>query len=176
VNLYHVDRKQTLVSGQVLELTRFNDILLTGRGVTDPTLLQRHVDDMFPQGVSRHGDQYFLGHQSLATVASPSIELTFEYVRRAYFPDKPSRFVSWFAADSLDGARAIRTRYFQGVGRIWHVTGGTAFRADMQLLHLRGSILQISQNAHTYWSGAGGQNPQWEYLLTAPVTVLELIE
>lgn len=56
---------------------------------------------------------------------------------------------------------------------IWEVESDVAFKADMRLLTLQGSLLGLSYNAHRYWSGiSSGNNPVWEYLMVPPVRVL----
>lgn len=164
-NFYTVDRLQTLRSAQVLELTRFQDL--------QPPELQTHVDEMFPTGVSQHGDQYFLKNSSRANIASPAVELLFEYVRRSHFPDKPSRFQSWFGVESLDDAKAFRARFGAGTGTIWRVASKEFLRANMNLLTSQQTTLAYSWFAHAYWRGESGpMNPFWEFLLVPPVQVL----
>ncbi len=152
-----------------MDLGRFDDL--------KPPELQGHVDAMFPKGVSRHGDHYFLQNSSRAAVASPAIELLFEYVRRANFPERPSRFQSWFGVQSLDEARAFRVRFCSGQGPIWRVTANQFFRANMNLLTSQQTTLVYSWFAHTYWRGDVGPVPAfWELLLVPPIKVLELIQ
>ena len=165
---YIVDRIGTLRQGQVLNLERFNDL--------KPPQLQSHVDEMFPNGVSRHGERYFLKNSTYASVASPAIELLFEYVRRAHFPERPSRFQSWFAVDSITDAKGFRNRFGQGQGAIWRVASETVWQADMNLLTAHQTTLVCSWFAHTYWRGEAGPGQTfWEFLLTPPVHVLECI-
>src|SRR5688572_10873944 len=95
-----------------------------------PPELQEHVSALFPLGVSRHGEEYFLRSSSRADVASPAIELLLEYVRRANFPSRPSRFASWFGVSSVDEALAFRRRFCGGQGRLWLVSAEDSFRAN----------------------------------------------
>lgn len=78
---FTVDRVGTLTKGLEIDLVKYKDIR--------PAELQNHVDSMFPKGVSRHGDYYFLGNESFAKVTNPSIEILFEYVRRARYGYAP---------------------------------------------------------------------------------------
>lgn len=50
-----VDRKRGLVEDQVIGLVRYSDL--------DPPELQAHMDELFPDGVSFHGDFYFLNSE-----------------------------------------------------------------------------------------------------------------
>ena len=165
---YTVDRLSKLQGGQVLQLLKSKDL--------HPKELQTHVDALFADGVSPHGDKYFLRNSSLASVASPAIEFLFEYVRRAHSPRRPSRFQSWFATESIEDAKSFRTK-FGGSGPIWQVTAAIHFRANMNLLTSNHTSLVYSWFAHTYWRGeAGPVDPFWEVLLVPPVRVLERVE
>jgi len=139
--------------------------------------LQAHVNHLFPRGVSSHGNSYFLNGSRRSDIASPLIELVFEYVRRGCFPDRPSRFECLFACESLEQASVFRERH--GNGSIWKVQCDNVFRADMGLLALgQESILLTSYRAHRYWSGLAGYSAQpfWERLLVPPIRVLERVE
>jgi hypothetical protein len=159
-----VDRRETLSQGKIINLTKFGDI--------KPPELQVHVDDMFPAGVSNHGDQYFLNNNQKATIASPSIEIIYEYVRRASFSNKPSRFQSFFACGSELGAINFRQRYGKETDSIWLVEAEEYFMGDMNLLQIENSILVISYFANKYWRGEPGDNPFWEILLNPPISVV----
>jgi len=164
---FTVDRSGALASGMEIAIRRHTDI--------NPPFLQKHVDAMFPDGVSKHGDLYFLNNESRANVTGPAIELLFEYVRRAHFPDKPSRFASFFAVDSLPAAIEFNAKYGGGAAAIWEVEANAHFRGDMTLLTSGQSNLFYSYFAHLYWSGeAGPEKPFWEILLACPVKVLQL--
>lgn len=169
---YHIDRLGTLRSDSVIGLTRYDDI--------DPEALQQHVDQLFPEGVSSHGERYFLRNGTPAIVISPAIELLFEYVRRSSYADKPSRFQSFFAFGSLNDASNFREKFCNSQGTIWRVEydDSGAFKADMNVLTLRDSLLVSSYRAHRYWQGLpdpSGEPPVWEYLLPPPVTILSRI-
>jgi hypothetical protein len=122
---YHVDRKNHLVAGQVLNL--IHPTIQHPPEIPDLTEFGR---EMFPDGVSRHGDQYFYS-ASKTDQKEPIIEVLLEYYRRAYFPDKPSRFQSWFGVESLDAACCFQTKFCQGEGVVWHVETDNYFKADM---------------------------------------------
>jgi hypothetical protein len=167
-SFYHVDRGSRLSEGQTIQLVRYANIT--------PLELQRHVDDMFPEGVSRHGNFYFLNSQSHPSLASPNIEVVFEYVRRALCPSRPSRFQSFFAFPTKDAALRFRKNYCSSIGKVWEVTASHSFTADMALLRPGSSILFYSYFAHLYWQGQpGSRNPEWEVLLIPPVTILRQV-
>lgn len=165
LSFYHVDRNLSLSKGQTIQLVRYTNIR--------PPVFQRHVDMMFPAGVSSHGNDYFLNNKSSSSIASPNIELVFEYVRRAFYESRPSRFQSFFAFSTKGAALLFRKNYCGSTGKVWEVTAPHSFTTDMTLLTRRDSILIFSYRAHLYWQGQpSGPNPEWEVLLTPPVTIL----
>lgn len=165
---FTVDRWGTLSEGMELCTQRHTDINLPE--------LQEHVDFLFSDGVSRHGDAYFLSNESKASVTSPAIELLFEYVRRSYFPNKPSRFTSFFGVSSLPAAVEFNARFGARKGAIWEVEASDYFRGDMNLLTSNATTLVHSYFAHLYWKGEDGPiQPFWEVLLVPPVRVLRQI-
>jgi len=168
---FTVDRAGALVPGVVLGRTRHRDI--------EPPELQDHVDELFPRGVTRHGNEYLLNGGKPAQDVSGNIELLFEYVRRARFPNAPSRFESIFGWEDPQAARDFGLRCGQPNAAVWEVESTLGpFRADMRCLTLDGSVLGISYLAERYWSqleAAQVGQPEWELLLTPPVRVLRKI-
>lgn len=162
---FTVDRERKLAPCQLITLVRYNDV--------SPRELQTHVSNLFPQGVTSHGECYLLRGQTPANGVNAVIELLFEYVRRSQFPGCPSRFQSLFACKSLSDAEAFKTQYGTPESLIWEVEANNAFKADMKLLTLQGSLLTLSYNAVRYWSSLPSDaNPFWEFLLIPPVSVI----
>lgn len=158
---YTVDRLTSLNENLSIQLISYQDI--------SPKELQDHVNDMFPDGVSKHGDTYFLKNKSLGKVINSNIELLFEYVRRTKYIDKPSRFQSFFAFEKKEDALNFKQKYGNPDNLVWEVEGKNYFKADMNLLILGASILQISYLANQYWQGNSSDNPVWEILLKPPI-------
>ena len=167
---YTVDRKETLQQGIEITLQKYNDI--------KPDYLQKHVDMMFPDGVTLHGEQYFLRNTTKGIIITPAIELLLEYVRRAFFQSLPSRFQSLFGFESIDYAKKFRSQYGNPNAPIWKVEVELYFRADMSLLTLANSLLFSSYFAYQYWSGdsSPSNKPFWEILLVPPVKILRKID
>ena len=166
MNLYTVDRAGTLVEGHVYPLIQHADV--------DPPVLAAHVKELFPDGVSAHGERYFLRNEAQALIASPMLELLFEQVRRATHAERPSRLQSMFAVETLSEAHQFQSQY--GGTAIYKVSADVMFRGDMNLLHAGSSTLVTSWFAHQYWKGdAGPQDPFWEWLLKCPVHVGERV-
>ena len=166
---FTVDRNRTLEEGRVINLVKYSDVR--------PPELQVHIDFLFPDGVTSHGESYMLRGRTPAKGVNEVIELLFEYVRRSRFPSRPSRFQSVFAFENIDQAVDFRNEYGTPDSLIWEVESDVAFKADMRLLTLEGSLLTLSYNAHRYWKGiSSGDNPLWEYLMVPPVKVIRRID
>src|SRR5262245_15694032 len=121
--------------------------------------LRTHVGELFPDGLSLHGWQYMVErHDFIRPTNSDAlfvnhnmvVELVFEYVRRAVFPSRRSRFQSFFAWESLEMARAFRK---EGQA-LYRVESSYIFRADQSWLTLGVQNAIASLSAHRYWSSA----------------------
>ncbi len=166
---FTVDRNKTLEEEQIINLVKYTDV--------NPLELQVHIDSLFPDGVTSHGECYILRGQTPAKGVNEVIELLFEYVRKSYFPSRPSRFQSFFASENIDQAVNFRNKHRTSDSLIWEVESNVAFKADMRLLTLQGSLLKLSYNAHLYWKGIPGEsNPVWEYLMVPPVKIIRKID
>lgn len=166
---YTLDRLQTLRENLNVTLVRYSDIT--------PPQLQLYVDELFPEGVSTHGERYFLRNTSRPNELSPSIELLFEYVRRANFPHRPSRFQCMFGFETPNDTVKFREQFGNNQGVIWEISVEQYFKANMSLLRFGDSILLYSYFANKYWAGEAGSdpNPFWEILLIPPIKVIRKI-
>ncbi|CAN7784040.1 hypothetical protein LJR296_008234 [Cupriavidus necator] len=137
--------------------------------------LAAHFERDFPQGVTEHGQRYL---NTLATERDSAIELVWEYVRRAHFPDRPSRLTSAFAWRTLEEAKAFRASAGVPLAKVWAVDASEGFVANMSLLNIASSTLRVMQLADLYWNGKEGPTglglkaPNWEVLLSGSVTVV----
>jgi len=170
--LYTVDRLGTLKPGMVIQLQQHRDI--------SPQYLQDHVDSLFPDGVSSHGERYFLQAGSKGNIASPAIELLFEYIRKTSFSNKPSRFESFFACESIDDAKSFRSQFGSHEQKIFEIqSDGPKHKCNMKLLHNDLSNLYFSYAAHQYWLGNQGISELgefWEIILSLPVKVGDVVQ
>jgi len=170
---FHVDRLMKLHEGEIITLTKYDDI--------KPEELQMHVNFLFPDGISCHGKKYiwsenkYLNNCTMVN-SSELIEYLFEYVRKSYYPQRPSRFKSIFAFDNFEEAKNFRNGYNNSIGNIWEVEANNFFKADMNLLRLGNSLLEADYNANLYWKGETIENPVWEYLLVPPVKVIRKVD
>jgi hypothetical protein len=169
---YTVDRVGNLSDGLEISLTKHEDIR--------PPELSLHVNKLYPDGVSAHGERYLLQSESRGNIASPAIELLFEYVRQSYFPDKPSRFQSFYACASVAEAQEFKRLYGSANNSIWEVkTDNNYFSGNMRLLDNNQTSLVCSYISHEYWNGNKGPKELHgiqELLLELPVTIGSKIE
>jgi hypothetical protein len=174
---FAVDRAGTLTEGMVLDLVRHVD--------EEPECFQTHLDSLLPSGLSAHGERYLLSNDSRGSIASPIIELLFENVRKAHFPDCPSRFQSTFACCSfaccsVEEAQQFKTFYGEDNSPIWEIyTEGPVFKRNMRLLDNNQTNLICSYLAHEYWSerqGPAELSGLTEVFLELPVKVGARIE
>lgn len=192
--LYHLDRSGRLSKGVRLNLvssTTDDQLRAEGAGA--------EVARMFPNGISPHGLRYlstvcvrlfeapFFNFGAISgELSSVLIEQTLELVRRADFPNMPSRFQSVFCVDDpsdLDAWPEITA------------TGGTLFEitpenpskvARLDASFLKGGFTEIVGNmgvdecysipmcvtiAYRYWSGERSESPKPEVLVELPATV-----
>lgn len=137
--------------------------------------LDRHVLDMFPEGLSIHGWFYAALSARYRDLMHPDAaqEIVFEYVRRAAFPHMPSRFQCFFAFDDLDRVKAFAAAT-SPVYRVVELRAEKFVRLDMNWVIIPKQTAGLSYVAHQYWSGAATGKPDWEYLLVPPVDVIEI--
>jgi hypothetical protein len=182
---YSVDRSGLYQTGRALDLWQQDPVL--GRPFWrlpdwfEANDLRTHVAELFPDGLSLHGWQYMVErHDFIRPTNSDAlfvnhnmvVELVFEYVRRAVFPSRRSRFQSFFGWESIEMARAFRK---EGQA-LYRVESSSIFRADQSWLTLGVQNAIASLSAHRYWSGAPSGTPRWEILLAPPVRVMERID
>lgn len=97
-----------------------------------------------------------------------------ELIRRLEFPEKQSRYQSFFAFDNLQAAKE-----FLPSGRekaqIFRVQAANAEKKDQNLIEV-GTLAQVFSKGRRYWRGDKSENPDWEVLLEPPVEVVEKVE
>ncbi|WP_421590924.1 hypothetical protein [Shinella sp. M27] len=133
--------------------------------------LRVHCLELFPEGLSIHGWQFLTSRNWVQGQNEPflthneGIELVFEFVRLAHFPDRPSRMQSYFAFDSIEQVKSFSD------APVYEMMPAASFMADMNWLKVGGQFAYASYNAHQYWRGAATPDPRWEYLLVPPVVI-----
>lgn len=102
-------------------------------------------------------------------------EWMFELVRRSEFPDRPSRFQSFFGCETEEEAAAFRSD-FGPDAQIVEIEYDDGHRADMDLLSTESFAHGLHQ-ASTYWRGeSGSDDPIWELLMQPPVDVVGIVD
>ena len=183
---FHVDRNGVLAPGQGLHLRRLDQ--LTPQQRIPERALQTHAETLFPDGLSNHGMGYlfwqnvmsfprvagFYDDPTLNTMRSHCMDLVWEFVRRAAFEQRPSRYESVFCWESRDDASRFLSAMGGPPAAIWEVDGNETFRADMNLLTM-GTALETSHFAHRYWRGEAKTNmaPLWECFLAPGAVVIQ---
>lgn len=156
---YHVDRTDTLKNLKTIELIKPNV----------PEEFKETLLELFPNGLSYHGVHYAL-QSSEEQHISTSIEQIFELYRQMYFPDKPSRFQSFFAFTSLEDAINFTLDY--PLAKIYKVSidHDNYHIGDMNLVKGE-TIIQCHKFALDYWSGRLSNEPLKEVLLVPPIRI-----
>jgi hypothetical protein len=153
----------------VLDIEHHDDVL--------PPDLQVYVDELLPAGVTYHGELHLLRGQP-SPVMDPWLEVLWEHVRRADFPDAPSRYQS---VETLAEAQRFQAK-FPPTGVVWEVEATRYVRSDMTFTSGISSPLVASYFARCYWAGQprpssdAPSEPWWELLLTPPVTVVRRVD
>src|SRR3954451_20277879 len=136
------------------------------------------IQRRFPAGVSNHGAQYLAGWPADNGPGFVA-EALCEAVRLAEARDKPSRMTSWFAAETLEDARAFVTAFRTNTFvDIWRADGEVVHRANMALLQaLNLPVVAALEQASAYWRGEQGPVvANWEVLVAPGMRLLEVVE
>lgn len=139
-----------------------------------PIELHNMVTNLFPRGVSKHGDGYFLSANAIAGQINFSIDWGLEFYRRAMRPSTPSRYECIFACETLAGAVAFRSQYRSPNSPIYEVEADEDLihRGDMALLNNTNCCLVYTYQIEHYWAGTTFlQQPFWEILIPLPATI-----
>lgn len=132
-------------------------------------MLNKALFELFPDGISYHGVHYALQSYKWQHT-STSAEQIFELYRQLYFPNKPSRFQSFFAFTSLEDAINFTLDY--PLAKIYEVSidHENYHIGDMNLVKGE-TIIQCHKFALDYWSGRLSDNPLKEVLLIPPIHI-----
>lgn len=170
MDLFTVDRRRSLSNGFVCKLIEHGDI--SPREISDLCM------ELCPGGVSFHGELYLVRNERSTSVTDANTEIIFELVRRAKYPNRPSRYQSLYALDDLETARQFMDITGANGSPVYKVESEDSFRADMHLLDSRMSAIVKTYFANLYWQGLPHPAllPFWERLVPCPVTIGEQIE
>ncbi|MNW44388.1 hypothetical protein D3C74_216220 [compost metagenome] len=169
---YHVDRFNKLSAGMTICL---QDIYV------EPAILKTILDKRYPNGLSLHGDKYYGQPASKETLQDILTENIYEYERKLYFPDRPSRLQSFFASETIEGAMFWVSRIGVKNYTIWEIEfpDDRFVKLDAAWLGVNKddlSFLVAAYFAEKYWSGEASENPQWELLIQTPVKIISSVK
>jgi hypothetical protein len=113
---------------------------------------------------------------------SEMLDLLLERTREAHFTDKPSRYQSVFAVETLDEALAFRASHGNPAHPVYELEPlGKAHRGDMSVYTYAtpSSVAMLDHWMHLYWRGETLTVPnyktQWEHVLELPVAVVKKV-
>ena len=184
-----MDRLYNLKMGSVIEKTPCGsmNVFQALMPFADDKYL-RHLNKLCTDGLSNHGKIYLSNPWDMKSVAT-LLELYFEYIRHIHYRNRPSRFQSLFAFDSLERAERFKLQYAKSSDIPYNRAGliceieyhGLCFMADMN--HLRTDLNPEIQKqyAFAYWKGEPYStdehySPDTEYLLELPVKISRIID
>lgn len=141
-----------------------------------------HLRSFLGEGISEHGFRYLVARRSEPpkTDTNGMLEMLAEYLRRAEYSDRLSRFRAFFAVRQREDADRFAKEYppertareAPPPAEVWEVEGEMAFETDMRRLELGATWLTALSNLHAYWQGIPTNEPLFEVLLRMPVTVI----
>ncbi|HHX62151.1 MAG TPA: hypothetical protein GX707_15795 [Epulopiscium sp.] len=172
---YHIDRTNSLKEGDIIELQIFDDI--------KPAFLGQILNSNYPEGLSRHGGLYYISQSNQVNMKEFILENLLEYERLLKFPDKVSRFESFFASQTLDEAliwKSILSHNPLDKFTIWEVEFNheNYLHLDSSWLYCdiyNFSPLYTAFFANKYWSGETSENPKMELLIKPPIKIVKKV-
>lgn len=166
---YHVDRTNRLTVGQEINLNYVS---------IKPQFVMNNAISLYNGYLSYHGEQYSITNYNISD-SSHTTEQIFELIRMKDFPNKVSRFQSFFAFSSLDHAKLFLEKHKNLNNRscpIYKVEWNhdNFHYGDMNLVK-GDSILQSYSLSHEYWSGLKKVDSIMEVLIKPPVKIVSRI-
>lgn len=169
---YHIDRVGSLPLGEVTISKDYFGCMNSNNA--------DYLRDFFIGGISKAGEIYVKSFDKANEMHTLSIiETIFEYVRSLYFNDKPSRFQSVFACETMEDVESW-AEYFKCVGelKIRRIEFHNYCKCDAMwrdICRLEDYFVPsvVYYCAKQYWSGAISPNPRLELVIPLPVLVLE---
>lgn len=164
MELFMVDRRGVYSTGDVVMPKRFTDI--------SPAEMSSLADKLFPCGLAPQGEGYFINNVAMIYGINEFIDWGLEFYRRGVCPEKPSRYTSLFAWDSVEKARKFRLTDGKPSDKIFTIQTDNYHRGDMSLLRNDQSVLAFTYRMELYWSGdTFNSEPVWEFICPLPVAI-----
>lgn len=171
---YHIDRLGLLKPNDLIELQLVNNI--------NPEYLNEMLNIKYPLGLSNHGKTYCSCLNTEKNKNSYLIETFVEYERLLNFPNKFSRFQSFFAAETLE-----ECIYWNNILNpdnqfsVWEIEFEHDNFLKLDASWLKGDVskqffLYYSDFACKYWSGAVSEKPSLELLIKPPIRIVRKVQ
>lgn len=177
MKLYHIDRNNTLHSGQKLELQ--NDIYFPDRNC------QKQVDlvlSYYKEGISNHGISYLLLNplkNNRVMELSNVMEIILEYERMLNYSDKLSRYQSFFAFDKNGVKQFIDLKGLdKSAISIYEVESEYYEKHNMNLIS-GDTNYNITAMSKLYWENKTdpyNRSVLYEYLLKFPINIIKKVK
>lgn len=177
---YHIDRLKLLRPNQIIQIDKFYKAPLDE--------LQTLISDYYPDGLSKHANQYYLHPTNEYNVGNSVYELLFEYERKLNFPELISRYQAFFALQTLDDVKDWLS-FFDSKNQykfpVWEIDTLDSKVQEYDSSLLGGGPLDGLKNfypltaihhANEYWSGSTSETPRKELLIYPKVKVLKKIK
>ena len=179
--LYHFDRSSALKEGQVLQLT----------SIVHPVLqipLSNFGKNICSSGHSTGNSRIITDLQSfVSSLNTHNLEIHAERIRKAKYPNYPSRLSVLFAVKQLSDLFSWRNIFqFDGNSRICEIDY-TGVLYEFDAWYLRGKAIndlfepfstfeifhqiQMQRFLNNYWKGSISESPMMEVLVPLPVTI-----
>jgi|GEM_PF-6458652 len=179
---YHVAREPININ------TEIKLILLSDFSDSNTVFTKEYIDEQkkyHPDGLSYFGIRHLFPGKDTQTNEKLKNQLRaenlYEETRRNFFPNKPSRFSSFFACKTLLDANKLINNEFKCSEshppyKIYQIECRNYFIFDMNLLRTDFSKgkEEIKNFANRYWSQEKSNNPFWEVLCEPPIKIINL--
>lgn len=176
---YHIDRNNSLRENTLYSLD--NEISVS------PKFLEPLVKDFYSDGLSLHGKRYFSSPSNSVYAGTTIYENIFEYERKLYYPNKNSRYQSFFAVKEIKDLRKWVTVFsMKDLEKIsiWEIDTLESAVQEFDAAFLIGGDLKSLENfsplvssykAKKYWEGEFSDNPMKELLIYPEIKTLKRI-
>lgn len=186
MEFYHIDRSGQLHVGEEVRLQPIS-----------PDLIKYPLLNNYPDGVSNHGLNYLNRTNDIwfefNDTSSSIIESFFELIRMKFFPNKFSRFQSFFAFETMSDfikwksiaknnptAKILKIQidhnnYFKFDSCFLDSTLKMVSFVKNQKPLFSFDFKKCYDNAFDYWSGKVSPHPIFEILILPPIKVIEII-
>lgn len=168
MKLYHIDRSCTLKEGDTID---YITNLSVGKSYLND-YCKEVIDKEYSEGISLHGKRYFLDDYSSSSYV---MDIIFEYERRLNYPDKLSRYQSFFAFD-LEGLFdfiKLKSLDFEFI-KVYEFDYDYCEKYNLNLIRGWGQFDTIVHSKY-YWENKDDFNeerkPLYEYLVKLPVKI-----